>query len=42
MKMYEVQMNSASSDELVALNEAYERTKEDLTAAYECWEMLAD
>lgn len=42
LKMYEVQMNSASSDELVALNEAYERTKEDLTAAYECWEMLAD
>lgn len=41
LKMYEVQMNTASPEELTDLNTAYSETEKALQTAYEKWEKLA-
>lgn len=41
LKMYEVQMNDASPDDLIRLTKDYEETEAALAVAYEKWEELA-
>ena len=41
LKMYEVQMNTASPEALTDLNKAYSETEKALQTAYEKWEKLA-